>query len=180
MTGVQTCALPISADKLIYATGSDTFATTTLTAFARTLLSAIDAAAARATLGAQATLVANDAGVKTALNASGDAPIYACRAWVNFNGTGTVAIRASGNVSSITDNGTGDYTINFTTPMPDTNYIINGSTLEVAGGANGAVKVATTTNMQTQPILYSVSQVRIFTGGAQSVDPYYVGASIFR
>ena len=47
---------------------------------------------------------------------------YGCRAWVNFNGTGTVAIRASGNVSSITDNGTGDYTVNFTTAMPDVNY----------------------------------------------------------
>lgn len=47
---------------------------------------------------------------------------YGCRAWVNFNGTGTVAIRASGNVSSITDNGTGDYTVNFSTAMPDTNY----------------------------------------------------------
>ena len=57
-----------------------------------------------------------------ALNASGSAPIYACRAWVNFDGTGTVAIRASGNVSSITDNGTGQYTINFTTAMPDVDY----------------------------------------------------------
>lgn len=47
---------------------------------------------------------------------------YKCRAWVNFNGTGTVAIRASGNVSSITDNGVGDYTVNFTTAMPDANY----------------------------------------------------------
>lgn len=53
---------------------------------------------------------------------SGTAPIYPCRAWVNFNGTGTVAIRASGNVTSITDNGTGDYTVNFTTAMPDANY----------------------------------------------------------
>jgi hypothetical protein len=44
------------------------------------------------------------------------------KAWVNFNGTGTVAIRASFNVSSITDNGTGKYTVNFTTAMPDTNY----------------------------------------------------------
>jgi multidrug efflux pump subunit AcrA (membrane-fusion protein) len=67
---------------------------------------------------------ANAAPVKTALNASGDAPIYACRAWVNFNGTGTVAIRASGNVSSITDNGTGDYRVNFTTAMPDVNYFV--------------------------------------------------------
>lgn len=68
--------------------------------------------------------VANSAPIKTALNASGNAPIYACRAWVNFNGTGTVAIRASGNVSSITDNGTGDYTVNFTTAMPDANYCL--------------------------------------------------------
>jgi hypothetical protein len=60
--------------------------------------------------------------ITTALNATGSAPIYACRAWVNFNGTGTVAIRASGNVSSITDNGVGVYTVNFTTAMPDANY----------------------------------------------------------
>jgi hypothetical protein len=50
------------------------------------------------------------------------ATAYGCRAWVNFNGTGTPAIRASGNVSSITDNGTGDYAVNFTIAMPDANY----------------------------------------------------------
>jgi len=60
----------------------------------------------------------------TQFNATGSAPVYACRAWVNFNGTGTVAIRASGNVSSITDNGTGDYTVNFTSAMPDANYSV--------------------------------------------------------
>lgn len=74
----------------------------------------------------QDNLVVNDPAVKTALNATGSAPIYACRAWVNFNGNGTVAIRASGNVSSITDNGTGDYTMNFTTAMPDANYCPTG------------------------------------------------------
>ena len=50
------------------------------------------------------------------------ATAYGCRAWVNFNGNGTPAIRASGNVSSLTDNGVGNYTINFTTAMPDANY----------------------------------------------------------
>ena len=55
------------------------------------------------------------------------ATAYGCRAWVNFNGTGTVAIRGSGNVSSITDNGTGDYTVNITTAMPDVNYATFGS-----------------------------------------------------
>ena len=69
--------------------------------------------------------VANSSLVKTALNASGEAPIYACRAWVNFNGTGTVAIRASGNVSSITDYGVGDYGVNFSTGMVDANYSIS-------------------------------------------------------
>jgi hypothetical protein len=53
---------------------------------------------------------------------SGSAPIYGARAWVNFNGSGTVSIRASGNVSSITDNGTGNYTVNFTTAMQDVDY----------------------------------------------------------
>ena len=62
---------------------------------------------------------------RTALNATGDAPIYACRAWVNFDGNGTVVIRNSGNVSSITDNGgNGDYNINFTTAMNGTNYAV--------------------------------------------------------
>jgi hypothetical protein len=71
--------------------------------------------------------------ITTALNATGSAPIYACRAWVNFNGTGTVAIRDDGNVSSITDNGTGDYTVNFTTAMPDADYSVNVSGLGGSG-----------------------------------------------
>jgi len=62
--------------------------------------------------------------VESSLNVTGSAPMYACRAWVNFDGTGTVSIRASGNVSSITDNGTGDYTVNFATDMPDSNYSV--------------------------------------------------------
>jgi len=56
-----------------------------------------------------------------ALNATGTAPIYACRAWVNFDGGGPT-IRDSGNVSSITKNGTGLYQVNMTTAMPDVNY----------------------------------------------------------
>ena len=52
---------------------------------------------------------------------------YTAKAWVNFNGTGTVAIRASGNVTSITDNGTGDYTVNFTSSISDNNYSSYGS-----------------------------------------------------
>jgi len=65
--------------------------------------------------------------------ASGSAPSYSARAWVNFNGTGTVAINASGNVSSITDNGTGSYQVNFATAMPDANYSCAGSANDNAG-----------------------------------------------
>ena len=74
-----------------------------------------------------------EGGVKTILNVSGTAPMFACRAWVNFNGTGTVAISASGNVSSITDNGTGDYTVNLTTPLQDQNYSVVATTTQSTG-----------------------------------------------
>jgi hypothetical protein len=52
---------------------------------------------------------------------------YGCRAWVNFNGQGTPAIRASGNISSITDVTTGQYELNFTNAMPDANFSIMGA-----------------------------------------------------
>lgn len=77
------------------------------------------------------------AGLRQGLNASGSAPIYACRAWVNFNGTGTVAIKESGNVSSVTDLGTGKYELNFTTALQDVNYSWAGSaSLTLASDAN--------------------------------------------
>jgi hypothetical protein len=80
-------------------------------------------------------------GIREALNATGSAPIYAARAWVNFNGTGTVAIRGSGNVSSITDNGTGDYTVNFATAMPDANYAPACSCAQTLNGDSSAARV---------------------------------------
>ena len=58
---------------------------------------------------------------------------YGCRAWVNFNGTGTPAIRSSGNVSSITDNGTGQYFINFSSALTDANYSVIGIGAHVVG-----------------------------------------------
>jgi hypothetical protein len=60
---------------------------------------------------------------------------------VNFNGTGTVAIRGSGNVSSITDNGVGAYTINFTTAMPDVNYALCGYGTAGQQERNGALAI---------------------------------------
>jgi uncharacterized protein (AIM24 family) len=82
---------------------------------------------------------------------------YGCRAWVNFNGTGTVAIRASGNVTSITDNNTGDYTVNFTNAMPDANYAIS-----FAGDVNTGVSGndARAVNFGAP----AAGSIRIFTG----------------
>ena len=68
----------------------------------------------------QAAVLASNASLMT--TPSGTAPNYMCRAWVNFVGTGTVTINASGNVTSITDNSTGNYTANFTTALTDVNY----------------------------------------------------------
>ena len=81
-------------------------------------------------LGTSPTLTTPTFDSASLVTISGTAPLYMCRAWVNFNGTGTVAIRGSGNVSSITDNGTGDYTVNFTTAMVDANYSVTTCTEE--------------------------------------------------
>jgi hypothetical protein len=83
---------------------------------------------------AKLSLAANAGEVKKALNADNSPPIYACRAWVNFDGTrnegdtgastngANVKIRASGNVASVLKNSSGNYTVTFTTAMPDASY----------------------------------------------------------
>ena len=78
------------------------------------------------------------------------ATAYGCRAWVNFNGTGTVAIRASGNVTSITDNGVGNYTLSFTTALTDANYAVSVSSEMGSGngGFNGIAGTPSTTGVQ--------------------------------
>lgn len=113
--------------------------------------------------------------VKSALNASGSAPIYASRAWVNFNGTGTVAIRASGNVTSITDNGTGTYAVNLTTAMPDANYAavisVEGTSLSPTG--EPASQTTTVLNIECQGRATS-------TAASTDQDMRVVSVSIFR
>jgi hypothetical protein len=127
------------------------------------------------------SLSANSQEIKDALNATGSAPIYSCRAWVNFNGTGTVAIRGSGNVSSITDNGTGDYTVNFTTAMSDANY---------GYACSASIRDATSNNVMLivggdRDVAPTSSALRINTiynnsGANTSIDAGEVCVSIFR
>lgn len=123
------------------------------------------------------TIVANDSQIKTALNATGTAPIYPCRAWVNFNGTGTVAIRASGNVSSITDNGVGDYTVNFTTAMPDENYSM--STTGQPATDNIALHFEQYNTIRTAAYVRVRTAIQAGSSGAGQDFPQ-VNVSIFR
>ena len=103
------------------------------------------------------------------------ATAYGCRAWVNFNGTGTVAIRASGNVSSITDNGTGNYTVNFTAAMPDASYAFS-----ISAGRYGATFPVPTGGRTVQPTTSSMQIYTTSTDGASGLDPEQVSFSIFR
>jgi hypothetical protein len=102
-----------------------------------------------------------------------DASVGVCRAWVNFDGTGTVAIRASFNVSGITDNGTGDYTVNIATAMVDADY----SPIATSGdGASGRSYQATTTPTNAS----SFGLITVLSGNYAYEDAPYIFASIFR
>ena len=122
-----------------------------------------------------ADLAANavNAQALTLLNASGSAPVYACRAWVNFNGVGTVTISGSGNVSSITDLTVGSFVVNFTTAMPDANYSAVMSTQEnrFMGLAYGLV---------ANPLL--VGSVQVYTSNQNTGSADFSGncVAIFR
>ena len=98
---------------------------------------------------------------------------YGCRAWVNFNGTGTVAIRASGNVSSITDNGTGDYTVNFAVAMPDANYSVSGVITELPATTTGILRINT-------PLSSRIDVVAVRRDTGVNYDPAVVCVSVFR
>ena len=89
--------------------------------------------------------------------------VYGVRAWIKFDGEGTVAINGSGNISALTDNGTGDYTVTFTTAMTDTNYATVG--MGSVNGGNGAIAVNTSSHT---PVLYSTTQTRFCNSNTNS------------
>lgn len=99
---------------------------------------------------------------------------YSCRAWVNFNGTGTPAIRASGNVTNITDNGVGQYTINITTALADTNF----ATLVSAGDTTVSSANSTMTYVGSKST--TTQFVAIRSGTNSDVDRDQILIAIFR
>jgi hypothetical protein len=106
-----------------------------------------------------------------------NATAYLCRAWVNFDGTSTVAIRDSANVSSITDNGTGDYTVNFTTAMPDANYSVANS---IGSGAVVTSSPAVARQAISATASYRYTSVYASAGGSAAFDYSYQMLSFFR
>jgi len=117
--------------------------------------------------------VSNSALVKTALNATSSAPIYSCRAWVNFNGTGTVTIRSSANISSITDNGTGNYTVNISSGFPDSNY---STVLSTSNSATSAPVIF----VQSASKVSTSFGVKVANSGGTLVDSDEISIAIFR
>ena len=95
------------------------------------------------------------------------------KAWVNFNGTGTVAIRASFNVSSITDNGTGDYTVNFTTAMANVNYAVLITGKRPTGSTEFPGCFSTTLNVGSV-------QIGVVQPGVSFYDSAEISVAIFR
>jgi hypothetical protein len=113
-------------------------------------------------------------GVITTAELASTVPV--AKAWVNFNGTSTVAIRASYNVSSITDNGTGDYTINFTTAFADSDYSVAGATSYSSATWGLAFFLdAATWNVSS----FGIRTASGFTGAAL-LDSLYCCVSVFR
>ena len=129
-----------------------------------------------AVAGTDDTTIITPLKLRNGLNATGSAPIYACRAWVNFDGTQVAAsmIKASGNVGSITDNATGDYTINFTVNMNDTYYCLSATGLLGGAGAMlgfnndtptktvGTIRIYSSTNSNNTLIDCAQASVAIF------------------
>ena len=126
---------------------------------------------------------------------TGSAPIYGCRAWVNFDGTrneadtgastngANVKIRGSGNVSSVLKNGTGDYTVTFTTAMVDANYswTVNGHRGDGAGQNGGfSLAYSTAANAYTSATTSSLRVITQGSGASTGVDWPAVCVSIFR
>ena len=146
------------------------------------------------------TTVSVDSGlnIKPAINASGTAPIYACRAWVNFDGTdrssanplnfsndnaeneggansageNLCAIRGSGNVSKVVRNGTGDYTITFTTAMTNANYCATGS-------AGNTTTDPSNENLSCVPVDANSVRVESFSTSNSVLNQNYIMVAVF-
>jgi hypothetical protein len=140
---------------------------------------ALIATTAEAQAGTNNTKLITALRLREGVNATGTAPIFAARAWVNFDGTGTVAIRASGNVSGITDNGTGNYTVNFLNAMPDADYAVTATTSFSATGVANLRSASGNTQRDKQTSGFRLL-VFLVTNTDILADPKIADLAIFR
>lgn len=124
------------------------------------------------------TALRTEQAIASRFNATGSAPFYACRAWVNFNGTANV-IRASGNVSFITDHGTGEYTVNFATAMQDANYAVVATAQRNSGGAGDEI-IASLKEGATQTQTALGVRLNHNDASGNNIDPVVCTVAIFR
>lgn len=120
----------------------------------------------------------SDSDALSLFNASGSAPVYACRAWVSWDGGATAVstIFGSGNVSSVTDNGTGQSTINFTTALPNANYAVAGITTGYSNLVNENIVLQSANGSGDQnPTTKTTSAVRVAYGHANTAAKAHIG-----
>jgi hypothetical protein len=167
-----------AAAGIVQLTNSTTSTSTTTAATPNSVKSAADLASAAGTVANAALPTAG--GTMTGNIAFASTQPQVCKAWVNFNGTGTVAIRASYNVSSITDNAVGYYRVNLTTAMPDINYSITGSCASNGTSVLGTIIANTNTSGGTVAPTTSAFTLVVSNFSTSIFDSAYVNVAVFR
>lgn len=171
--GAVATSAALKADKTITISGGD-LATGGGDLSANRTITVTKSTAPQAVAGTDDTTVLTPAKLRNGFNATGTAPVYACRAWVRFVGA-TGVIAASGNVTSVTRNGAGDYTVNFTTNLPDVNYVTHGT----VGGSTAAGTDTLNVNATGGQTISSVRLIAV-RAGAGAFDPTDVFIQVVR
>ena len=134
------------------------------------------ASGAPITLSGDTATLGSGANIKAAINASGTAPIYACRAWAQVNGV-SENLNGSGNISSVTDAGGTEYTVNFETALEDANYTVNVSFKRQSGDGSSAGYV----NIEkSQTLSNSSFKLYFFNTSVSTINPSLIFVSVFR
>jgi hypothetical protein len=157
----------------VVSSGNITLSGTVNSLAAGTYNISISGNAATATSATSATSATTATTATNLTNSTGSAPVFGIRAWATFDGTGSnstnMSINASGNVTSVFKNGTGDYTVTFTTNMPNANYAISGSCTGDTGSGNQRTLQVHSATAGGAPTTKSTSQVRIIYNGSGGI-----------
>ena len=184
VTGLQ-AALDAKQATLVSGTNIKTINGSSVLGSGDLAVNAVYASAAENAAGTVENKAVDPLGVREAFNATGSAPVFACRAWVNFDGTRNVTdtgpstngapvlLRGSGNVTSVVKNNTGDFTVNLTVPMPDANYAVS----FLCGGGNNYLN---RTKDEGTPRTVSAFRVLTLSAALAANDPVHGDIMVYR